>query len=424
VTSPSAPDTASSDRDVLVVGAGPGGASVACHLAGLGHRVTVVDRRAFPRVKTCGDALSPLAVAELGRLGLRERVEAEFHRVDRVRLRGHGRSVELDWPTHPSLPGFGVVARRDLLDRLVADRAGELGAEVLTGFEAVAPIVERGFVRGAVVRSPDGSPHEVRARYTVVADGANSRFGRALGTFRERTWPYATAIRNYWSSPAHDAPVLESIVDLRDRDGVRVTGYGWVFPLGDGTVNVGLGVVSTTRDFRSINTTQLLDVLAAELADRWQIDPAAPLAAPASGRIPVGGSVGPVAGPTHLVVGDAAGSANPLTGAGIEYGYATGRFAAEVLDEALREQTSTALQRYPRLVADAYGTYYKVGRLLDRFGGRPGVLDRVSRTAVRHPAVAGAALRIAVNELRPHHSGAAETIYRAARTISRFAPDA
>ncbi|HEY3485012.1 MAG TPA: geranylgeranyl reductase family protein [Ilumatobacteraceae bacterium] len=409
--------------DVLVIGGGPAGAATAAHLANQGHAALVVERRRYPRPKSCGDALSPQAIRELSTFGIGPDELERFHRVDSVRFDGYGRSVEVAWPSHPRLPRHGIVAKRDHLDELLANRARAIGATVLEGHEATAPIIERGFLRGAVVQSPAGE-REIRARYTVVADGANSRFGRALGTFRERSWPYATAIRNYWASPHHDVRHIEAVVDVVDRDGAPVTGYGWVFPVGDGTVNVGLGVLSTMRDFRSINTTQLLDVLAIRVADRWGIEPAEPLGAPASGRIPLGLSVGPSAGPCHLVVGDAAGAANPLTGAGIEYACLSGRFAAEVIDEALRDNTSTALQRYPMLLNERLAGYYKVGRLLDRAAAKPAVLQRLSRAIVRHRSVAEAAVRVGVDEMRPHRTGLGEAAYGIARTVSRFAPDA
>ena len=85
----------------------------------------------------------------------------------------------------------------------------------------------------------------MRARYVVVADGANSRFGRALGTARDRTYPLGMAVRGYFTSPFHDEPWIESHLDLRDRDGNHLPGYGWIFPVGDGTVNVGVGLLST-----------------------------------------------------------------------------------------------------------------------------------------------------------------------------------
>ncbi|MEY2775622.1 MAG: hypothetical protein RL218_847, partial [Actinomycetota bacterium] len=93
----------------------------------------------------------------------------------------------------------------------------------------------------------------------MIADGANSRFGRALGTSRTREWPYGTAIRTYWQSPRHAEPWIESALDVKDRNGKSMPGYGWIFPVGDGTINIGVGLLSTFKDFTSVNTTLLLD---------------------------------------------------------------------------------------------------------------------------------------------------------------------
>ena len=113
-------------------------------------------------------------------------------------------------------------------------------------------------------------------------------------------------------------------------------GYGWIFPVGDGTVNIGVGLLSTFRDFKSVNTTHLLDAYARQIADRWEID-AAHARVPADQRADPDGRLasGPKAGPTYLVVGDAAGSVNPFNGEGIDYAYETARMAADVLHEAL-----------------------------------------------------------------------------------------
>ena len=204
-----------------------------------------------------------------------------------------GRTLELEWPEHPVYPSYGYVVRRRDLDSFVAANAARAGARILEGHEATHPLVDRGFVRGATLVDGDGAPIEVRADYTIVADGANSRFGRALGTFRTREWPYGTAIRTYWTTPRHADPWIESALDVKDRNGNPMPGYGWIFPVGDGTVNIGVGLLSTFRDFKSVNTTHLLDAYAHQIADRWEIDAAHPDARPVSGRIPMGGSVGP-----------------------------------------------------------------------------------------------------------------------------------
>ena len=263
------------------------------------------------------------------------------------------------------------------------------------------PLIERGFVRGASVQRPDGSTMDVQAEFTIVADGANSRFGRALGTYRTREWPYGTAIRTYWRSPKHDEPWIESALDVKDRNGNPMPGYGWIFPVGDGTVNIGVGLLSTFRDFKSVNTTHLLDAYAHQIADRWEIDAAHPEGRPVSGRIPMGGSVGPKAGPTHLVVGDAAGSVNPFNGEGIDYAYETGRLAADVIHEALTDADPTALQRYPKLLEDEYGQYFKVARLFARVIGRPALMRELTRTGMHSRTLMEWVLRIMANLLRP-----------------------
>jgi len=389
-----------------------------------GHDVAVVERKTFPREKTCGDGLTPRAVKQLQDMGLGDEL-AKYHRFDGLRCTAQGRSLELAWPEHPVFPSYGYVVRRRDLDWMVALNAEAAGATLLQGADAIAPVIDRGFVRGAVVQTADApSPIELRARYVVVADGANSRFGRALGTFRTKEWPYGTAIRTYWETPRHAEPWIESALDVKDRNGNPLPGYGWIFPVGDGCVNIGVGLLSTFRDFKSVNTTHLLDSYAHQVAERWEIDASHPTARPVSGRIPMGGSVGPKQGSTYLVVGDAAGSVNPFNGEGIDYAYETAHMAADTIHTALADRNPLVLAEYPKHLDAEYGQYFKVARLFARIIGRPALMRELTRVGMHSRTLMEWVLAIMANLLRPDELGPAEAAYKAAAALAHLAPDA
>ena len=414
----------SAPYDVLIIGGGPAGCAAGYWLARSGHSVAVVERKTYPREKTCGDGLTPRGVKQISDMGLADEL-TQYHRYQGLRSTGMGRVLELEWPADPIYPSHGYVVRRRDLDWMVARNAERMGATILQGTEALGPVLDRGFVRGAVIqRKGATSTEELLARYVIVADGANSRFGRALGTFRARDWPYGTAIRTYWETPRHADPWIESALDVKDRQGNPLPGYGWIFPVGDGTVNIGVGLLSTFRDFKSVNTTHLLDAYAHQIADRWEINPDHPTTRATSGRIPMGGSVGPKAGPTYLVVGDAAGSVNPFNGEGIDYAYETARLAAEILHQALVESDPAVLAHYPKRLDDEYGQYFKVARLFARIIGKPLLMRELTRVGMNSRTLMEWVLRIMANLLRPDEKGPAELAYKAAAAIVRFAPDA
>jgi menaquinone-9 beta-reductase len=405
--------------DALVVGGGPAGTATALELARRGHRVVVIERDRSYEPGRASALLLPRALHMLERLGV---AAPAAHRIDRVRLTTAEHSSVVGWPDHPDLPDHGVVTNG--LSRTLAASAADAGVTILGGHTATAPIIDRGFVRGAYVTAPDGASFEARAGYTVIADGANSQFGRALGTFREPTWPYGLAHQAGFPSDAHESDTVEMVLDLRDRSGTPIIGHGWMYPAGDGTVTVGVVMMSTSASFRVVNPANLFRRLVDDRTEAWAITGDA-LEPPSGRRLPVGLSVGPSAGPTYLLVGDSAGAANPFSRTGIEAALETGWFAAEVLDEAIRTGDAAHLQRYTKLLDERYGSYYQVGRLTARMLGRPAVARRAERLVTRRGAFADAYLRITTDALRSGpRVGPPETAYRIGRAITLVAPDA
>ena len=422
-------------HDVLVIGGGPAGSAAAYWLADAGWDVAVVEKKHFPRVKTCGDGLTPRAVRQLADMGLEEAL-AGSHRHTGLRAQGFGQVVEMAWPEHPHFPSYGYTITRHDLDGMVAERAQKAGATVWQGTEAVRPLLGAAappagpgggvlpLCLGAEVRDTDtGRTREVRARYVVVADGSNSRFGRALGAARRRELPMGMALRGYYRSPRHDDPMIESHLDIRDADGVLVPGYGWIFPMGDGRVNVGVGLLSTDRRMKGVNTSTLMEAFVQWAPKSWELSPETCLGPPTGGKLPMGLSVMPRVGPNVVVVGDASGSINPFNGEGISCGYETGRLAAASIGEALAGGGPAAVLGYEGRLDEAYRSYYRVARLFVRVISHPEILRACVGGGLRSEYLMTQLLRIMANLMRPDTTGTAEIGFRALEAAAALVGD-
>jgi geranylgeranyl reductase family protein len=407
--------------DVLVIGGGPSGSATAYWLAQAGVNVLVVEKKHFPRNKTCGDGLTPRSVRQLYDMGLREDLHGH-HRFEGLRALAFGRELELAWPSHEEYPDHGYVITRSELDAMVANHAEKAGAVYWQGTEAIGPLGanagDGGEALGATVTSSDhGTTSEIRARIIVVADGANSRFGRALGAARDRSIPLGMAIRGYYASPRHDERFIESRLDIRDSDGNIMPGYGWIFPLGDGRVNVGVGLLSTFDRWKSVNTTKLMEAFVQQAPASWGLSAETALGAPTGGRLPMGLSVGPRVGPDYLLVGDAGGSINPFNGEGIAYAYETGRLASKHIVRALTNNNRRLLANYESELQSLYADYYKVASAFMKLVGRPSVMRALVGTGMRSKVAMTVVLRIMTNLLRDKRRRVPELAFAAASSL-------
>jgi geranylgeranyl reductase family protein len=406
---------------VLVIGGGPAGSAAAYWLAREGHDVTLVEKKEYPRDKTCGDGLTPRAILQLQEMGFDFDVP-QFHTITGLRSYAGDDFVEMAWPEHSRFPNWGGVIRRSDLDAQVANLAEKQGVRILQKTEGF-PTIEDGFLRGVTLKH-NGSTEVVRPDVTVIADGSMNRFGRELGTERRRDYPMGLAARGYYSSPRSTDRFLESQLDIRDASGATMPGYGWVFPLGDGTVNVGVGLLSTFTRWKHVNTTHMMADYAASAPDYWGFSEETKLTNPVGGKLTMSFSKGPLVGSNWITIGDAAGAINPWNGEGISYAYETGRIAAEHVGDALVRGDLGLLRRYPQHLDDEYGLYYKTARVFVKLIGHPSVMRTLAHTGLHSKTLMEWTLKVMANLLDEDDKHIGERVYAALSGLVRTLPTA
>ncbi|MDP3891330.1 geranylgeranyl reductase family protein [Nocardioides sp.] len=388
--------------DVLVVGAGPAGSAAAAWAARAGREVMLADAAVFPRDKTCGDGLTPRAVAELDRLGLGDWVRS--HTVNQgLRAHGFGQVLELPWPGG-SLPDHGSAVARTELDDHLRTTALKSGATGLDGARAVG-VVRDGERVQAVVFEQDGERFEVACQHLVVADGVRSPLGKLLGRSWHRETAYGVAGRSYVTSTQSEDPWISSHLELRGVDGDLLSGYGWIFPLGDGQVNLGVGTLATAKRPANIQIRPLMQ----HYADlrRSEFGLSGELRMPTSALLPMGGAVSGVAGANWALVGDAAGCVNPLNGEGIDYGLETGRLVAAMIEDGADLATA-----WPALLREHYGDAFSIARRLAGLVTVPRVLPTFGPPGMRSTWLMTLALRWMGNLVTDEDRDAAARVWR------------
>ena len=409
-----------SSCDVLVVGAGPAGSAAAAWAAKAGLDVLLVDSAVFPRDKTCGDGLTPRAIGELQRLGLEDWLRA--HTVNRgLRAHGFGQTLLLPWPgsgkSGTGLPDWGSAVARTELDDHLRTTAIKAGAQAVDGARAVDVHLESGRVESVTFErvGAGGTAHvEVACRRLVVADGVRSPLGKLLGREWHRETVYGVAGRSYVTSEQSDDPWISSHLELRGAGGEILSGYGWIFPLGTGEVNLGVGTLATAKRPANVAIKPLMSFYADERREEFGLS--GDLRAPTSALLPMGGAVSNVAGPNWALIGDAAACVNPLNGEGIDYGLETGRLVAEILQE--HDDLATV---WPALLRDHYGESFSIARRLAGLVTVPRLLPTLGPAGMRSDWMMTLALRWMGNLVTEEDRDRAARVWRWAgrRSLAR-----
>ncbi|MEY7970490.1 geranylgeranyl reductase family protein [Saccharomonospora xinjiangensis] len=382
------------DAEVIVVGAGPAGSTAATYLARAGVDVLLLEKTSFPREKVCGDGLTPRGVKQLIDLGIDTSREAGWVHSRGLRILTGELTLELDWPDLTAYPPYGVARTRQDFDDLLARTAVKSGARLLERTTVTGAITDErtGRVVGVEARQgPERRPVSYRAPLVLACDGVSARLALSVGIQKDDSRPMGVAVRRYYRSPRHDDAYIEGHLELWDRSDPRdpklLPGYGWAFPLGDGTVNVGLGMLSTSKSFRNIDYRALLRSWLDSTPEEWGYREENAVGRIGGAGIPMGFNRTPHYRDGLLLLGDAGGMVSPFNGEGIAAAMESAKVAAEHVVQALARpegpSRERALRGYPRAVADLMGGYYRLGNLFAKAIGNPKVMRAATKYGLR-----------------------------------------
>ena len=408
--------------DVIVVGAGPAGSTTAYHLAKAGLDVLLLEKTAFPREKICGDGLTPRAVTQLVRMGIDTSTDAGWLHNKGLRILAGGLQLELDWPELAAHPNFGLVRPRADFDDLLARQATKAGARLLENCNVTAPILDERTSRIVGVTAKlgggkqDAVEQEFRAPLVVAADGNSTRLSIAMGLHKREDRPMGVAYRAYYKNPRHNDDYLESWLELSDskQPDRLLPGYGWIFGMGDGTSNIGLGILDTSKAFGKVDYRDMMQRWLATTPPEWELTEENRTVPIRGAALPMGFNRKPHYTRGLLLVGDAGGMVNPFNGEGIAYAMESAELAARVIVQANARigtyARELALGDYPRILAETYGGYYTLGRLFVKMIGNPKVMQLATQRGLSHPMLMKFLLKLMANLTDPRGGDAMDRI--------------
>ena len=421
--------------DVIVVGAGPAGSSAAYHLANAGVDVLLLEKSAFPRDKICGDGLTPRAVRQLIGLGL-DLDAPGWQRNNGLRIVGAGHRLELPWPDLASFPDYGMVRTRTDLDEVLARHAEKSGARLMERTAVTAPVFDdrTGRLVGVTAKPVDdrgrktGAEATYRAPVVIACDGVSARIGIALGLERRENRPMGVAVRTYYTTPRHDDPWMESWLELWDGapgESNLLPGYGWIFGVGDGTANVGLGILNTSKAFRNVDYKDVLRRWLANTPEEWGFRDENMVGRIGSAALPMGFNRKPHYTRGVLLAGDSGGMVNPFNGEGIDYALESGEIAARTVVQALARpegpRRERALEGYAAALDEAYGGYFTLGRVFARMIGNPTFMKQATRYGLPRDTLMKFMLKLMANLTDPRDGDTSDRVINA---LSKVAPRA
>lgn len=422
--------------DVIVVGAGPGGSAAAYYLAREGFDVIALEKSYFPREKVCGDGLTPKAVKELELLNLPTPRDEGWIPNWGLRMVGGGHRLEFPWHEQDSFPNYGLSLPRASFDHILAQHARSAGADVREGWFVTGSVRDEltGRVTGVTAKATDEKGRKVgedvtyTAPIVIAADGVSARIALGLGLERMDNRPMGVAVRTYFDTPRHDEEWMEGHLTIWDGEAGKsnlLPGYGWIFPLGDGTANIGLGTLSPNGAPSGLDHRALFDGWVKNSLGDWGIDPEAPLGKVQGAAIPMAFNRQPHYVPGLMLIGDSGGMVSPFNGEGIAYAMQSARRASEAIVAWREARTDgareAALEGYAQQMKDDLGGYFSLGRVFAHLIAHPSVMKICTTYGLPRPLVMRFTHKLLADVYEPTGGDWAD---RLMSTLTKVAPQA
>ncbi len=284
-----------------------------------------------------------------------------------------------------------------------------------------------GRVTGVGAKTADG-PVRFRAPLVLACDGVSAKIARGIGISKRDDRPLGVAVRRYYRSPARaDDDYLESHLELWDRTDPSkpklLPGYGWIFGLGDGTVNAGLGMLSSSKAFGRTDYRALLRTWLDGTPEEWGLREENALGPIGGAGLPMGFNRTPHYADGVLLVGDAGGVVNPFNGEGIAYAMESAAIAVESVLQALGrpegESREAALHGYVTRMREHLGAYYRLGGVFSSLIGKPVVMKTATRLGLPRKDLMYLVLKLLAGLYDSRDGDWAD---RVVRSLTRMAP--
>lgn len=369
--------------------------------------------------------MTPRSVKQILDMGIEPTKENGWIKNKGLRIIAGRHRLELKWPELESFPNYGLIKTRHDFDQILAKRAESIGVDLRENTRVMGPIRDEqtGRVVGVKAKNKDGNV-SYRAPFVVAADGVSARMALAIGVQRQENRPMGVAVRTYYKSPRTNDDFMESWLEIWDGDKL-LPGYGWIFGAGDGTSNVGLGILDSSPAFQSIDYKELLKKWLEQTPREWGYRDENMVGEIRGAALPMGFNRQPFYTQGLILVGDAGGMVNPFNGEGIAYAMESGKVAAEVIGQAAMAENEFAREKllhlYPALMKQRLGGYYTLGRVFVKLIGHPEVMKIATKYGLGYHRLMKFTLKLLANLTDPNSK---ETSDRIINALSKIAPAA